>query len=273
LKKTDNKLTQKLILKLLGECFTVRKEGQGETDNSECKSNNQDEHILPVFEDVAAANLLEAAILSASPKRYTQIYAKCFINNLATLSQHPVANFSVQKLLDCCTDKIEFEGMFSELEEHLEEIFQSHNTGVILSLAQACKRHSAKQGNFQKMLMKALHCIEPKDRQTLLAPLTLSLATFKEQANSNKLRIHLNGSLILQTLLSFNKPIQVINSLLDMNISDLKAVLTDPKGCHVMDAFMKSESVGEKSRDKMIKKLQVSKDLQIITYLHVDFRE
>jgi hypothetical protein len=42
-----------------------------------------------------------------------------------------------------------------------------------------------------------------------------------------------------------------------MNTGDLKTVLTDPKGCHVMDAFMKSEFVGEKSRDRIIKKLQV----------------
>jgi nucleolar protein 9 len=267
LKKTDHKLTQKLIFKLLDECFTVRKKAD-QIDNSEHKSSTPDKHIiLPVFEDVAAAHLLESAITNASPKRYTQIYAKCFLNHLATLSQHPTANFSVQKLLDCCTEKSEFEGMFCELEQHLEEILKTHNTGVILSLAQACKRHSVKQGNFQKMLMKALHCIEPKERQTFLSPLTLSLVTYEEQANSNKLHIHLNGSLILQTLLNFNKPIQVINSLLDMNISDLKTVLTDPKGCHVMDAFMKSEYVGEKSRDRMMKKLQVSLKSCILLFL------
>jgi hypothetical protein len=42
-----------------------------------------------------------------------------------------------------------------------------------------------------------------------------------------------------------------------MNTGDLKTMLTDLKGCHVMDAFMKSEFVGEKSRDRIIKKLQV----------------
>lgn len=259
IKENDHKLAQKLISKLLDECFTVRKDAEVQIKNSECKSSTPDvQNILPVFEDVAAVHLLEAAITNASPKKFTQIYAKCFINHLATLSQHPVANFSVQKLLDCCTEKIEFEGMFTELEEHGEEILKSHNTGVILSLAQACKRHSTKQGNFQKLLMKALHCIEPKERQSLLCPLTLSLVTYEEQIPSNKLFIHLHGSLILQTLLSFNKPIQAVNSLLDMNTGDLKTVLTDPKGCHVMDAFMKSEFVGEKSRDRIIKKLQVS---------------
>lgn len=211
-----------------------------------------------MFESSAAVRLLEAAIINASPKNFTQIYAKCFINHLAVLSKHRLANFSVQKLLDCCKEKIEFEGMFDELEGHLEEILKSRNTGVILSLAEACKRHSAKQGSFQKMLMRALHCLEPKERQGLLAPLTLSLATYEEKATFNKVVIQLHGSLILQTLLYFNKPIQAVNSLLDMNTGDLKSVLTDQKGCHVMDALMKSEFVGEKSRDKIIKKLQVS---------------
>ena len=211
-----------------------------------------------MFEDAAAVRLLEAAIINASPKKFTQIYAKCFLNNLVVLSQHHLANFAVQKLLDCSKEKTEFEGMFTELEEHLEEILKRRNAGVILSLAQACRRHSTKQGSFQNMLMRALHCLEPKERQGLLAPLTLSLATYEEQANSDKLLIQLNGSLILQTLLNFNKPIQAVNSLLDMNTGDLKSVLTDKRGSHVMDAFMKSEFVGEKSRDKIIKKLQVT---------------
>jgi len=211
-----------------------------------------------VFKDAAAVRLLEAAIINASPKKFTQIYVKCFIDHLAVLSQHRLANFAVQKLLDCCKEKTEFEGMFSELEKHLEGILKSHNTGVILSLAQACRRHSTKQGSFQNILMRALHCLEPKERQGRLAPLTLSFATYEEQANSDKLTIHLHGSLILQALLNFNKPIQAVNSLLDMNTGDLKSVLTDQKGCYIMDAFMKSEFVGEKSRDRIINKLQVS---------------
>jgi hypothetical protein len=35
-------------------------------------------------------------------------------------------------------------------------------------------------------------------------------------------------------------------------------MLADPKRCHVTDAFMKSEFVGEKNRDRFVKKLQVS---------------
>lgn len=259
IRETDNELAQKLISKLLNECFTVRNEAQEELEKCKDKSSTSEEKtLLSVFEGTASVRLLEAALTSASPKEFTKIYGDCFISRLAVLSQHRVANFSVQKLLDCCKEKNEFEGMFSEMEEHLEEILKSHNTGVIVSLAQACERHSTKQGSFQKILMRALHCLEPKERQGLLAPLTLSLATYEKQANSNKLVIHVHGSLILQTLLKFNKPIQAVNSLLDMNTGDLKSVVTDQKGCHVMDAFMKSEFVGEKSRDKIIKKLQVS---------------
>lgn len=259
LKETDNKLTQELISKLLNECFTVRNGAQDELEKCEDKSSTSDEkNVLSLFEDAPALRLLEAAIINASPKKFTQIYAKCFINHLAVLSQHHLANFSVQKLLDFCKEKTEFEGMYNEMEAHLEKILKSRNTGVILSLAQACKRHSTKQAKFQIVLMRALHCLEPKERQGLLAPLALSLATYEEQAKSNRLVIQLHGSLILQTLLNFNKPIQAVNSLLEMNTGDLKSVLTDQKGCHVMDAFMKSEFVGEKSRDKIIKKLQVS---------------
>lgn len=259
IKETDNELAQKLISRLLNECFAVKNEAQDEPKKCEDGSSISDEkNVLPVFEDAAAVRLLEASVINASPKNFTKIYAKCFLGHLVVLSQHPLANFAVQKLLDCCKEKTEFEGMFSEMEEHVEGILKSHNTGVILSLAQGCRQHSTKQGNFQNALLRALHCLEPKERQGLLAPLTLSLATYEKQANTDKLAIKVHGSLILQVLLNFNKPIQAVNSLLEMNTGDLKSVLTDQKGCHVMDAFMKSEFVGEKSRDKIIKKLQVS---------------
>jgi hypothetical protein len=44
-----------------------------------------------------------------------------------------------------------------------------------------------------------------------------------------------------------------------MSPSKLKELLSDPKGCHVADAFVDSVSVGEKSREGMVKALKVCK--------------
>ena len=257
-KMVNEKAIKKLICKLLDDSFTAKKEG-AEESAAKCKDKKTDDAILlAVFENTAATHLLEAAISVASPKSLTLIYARCFINQLGVLSTTPLSNFAVQRLFEHCSQREEFEQMYDEVESHLEDVLASHNTGVLLSLAEGCRKHSTKQGNFQQSLMKALHCLEPSERQSQFAALALCLRTHEEQANSDKIVVQLHGSLILQTLLNFNKPIKVVNSLLEMNMSDLKTVFMDTKGCHVMDAFMKSTFVGEKSRDKMMRKLQVS---------------
>ena len=105
--------------------------------------------------------------------------------------------------------------------------------------------------------MKTLHCSSAQDK---LVPLLVRMTT-KEAAEENdsaKFPVHLHGSLILQELLRFNKPIKVINSLLSgVSSAALRELLCDPRGCHITSAFMESASVGEKSRDGLVKALKV----------------
>lgn len=42
--------------------------------------------------------------------------------------------------------------MFDELADHFQEIIGAGHSGVVLSLGQACKKLSAKQGNFVQVL-------------------------------------------------------------------------------------------------------------------------
>ena len=57
---------------------------------------------------------------------------------------------------------------------------------------------------------------------------------------------------------TFDFPNFQISSLLSMSASSLRDLLCDPKGCHVADAFAESDSVGEKSRDGLVKALKVT---------------
>ena len=49
-----------------------------------------------------------------------------------------------------------------------------------------------------------------------------------------------------------------VNSLLALRGAQLKNLFCDPKGAHVADVFLKSASVGEKSRDALVRQLQAS---------------
>lgn len=110
--------------------------------------------------------------------------------------------------------------------------------------------------------MQALDCSEPIERQNdfvLCISRLVSYEKNKQLSNQNlqKEKLNLHGTLILQKMLEFNKPIKIINSILSMEAEDVKNLFCNSMGSHIVDSIVKSEFVGEKSREKIIKKLQV----------------
>jgi hypothetical protein len=51
---------------------------------------------------------------------------------------------------------------------------------------------------------------------------------------------------------------QIITAFFDMEALKLSRIAEDPKGSYVMDAFFKSQTVGEKNKEKLLLKLKVS---------------
>ena len=111
--------------------------------------------------------------------------------------------------------------------------------------------------------METFHCYDPEPRQLKIVSLVSRLVTydvaFSEDNDAEKetYNVLYTGSQLVQTLLHFNKPIKIVQSLLDMDNGELKDLLCDSCGSRIMDAFVAAEFVGEKSREKLIQKLQV----------------
>ncbi|XP_026272695.1 nucleolar protein 9 [Frankliniella occidentalis] len=264
LSKVHPKLKKKLIKQLIDQAFCTKI-----TEEDDKKDSEETPGISPVFTTDASIRLLEAALEHASTKYVTQIYAMCFMGHLIDLATDLATNFCVQRLLASISDKNEFEALFDEIAPGIDKIIASGKSGVLLALCQACKRLSAKQGPFIEQLMKALDCYEPADRRPLITPLCVRLCTFEAfktpenvtpsepvaKDGVSKSKFNLHGSLIVQSMLTFNKPIKIVNSLLEMPGSELKTLMCDTKGCHIMDAFVKSEFVGEKSRERLLHRL------------------
>ena len=61
---------------------------------------------------------------------------------------------------------------------------------------------------------------------------------FQESLAGDSPSVHLHGSLILQELLHFSKPIKLVRSLLQLPAPQLSQLLSDPRGCHITDSFM-----------------------------------
>ncbi|CAH2229368.1 jg21775 [Pararge aegeria aegeria] len=143
-KNTDKNLTKTLIKRLLNESFAPddwvpttgddEKKDKIDVDSEESKEEKKNEGSLPpVFENESAVRLLEAALFVSKKKTYTQIYARCFINRLGQLATRKMLNFTVQRLIDNCHIKEEFEPMFDELASKYDAILACGNTGVLVA--------------------------------------------------------------------------------------------------------------------------------------------
>ncbi len=154
-----------------------------------------EEELGELLQSEAAVRLVEAILINSgdSPKLFKEICQKLFDGRLLVWARHPKGNFAVQRLLDSCADKekvrfpyryicettmtffsVQFEGWYAEeLDENVEDLLSAGSPGVVVSVARACRRLSAKQSHFLVALMRALHCYEPAEQQTKVAPLLL----------------------------------------------------------------------------------------------------
>lgn len=263
LQHSDKSALKHIGKKILNESFIVEPASVAEdVKDHDDKDDVKDEIVegenriktnLPkVFTTEPSIRLLETLLVSAGPKLLTQIYAKLFASRLIELSDMRSANFAVQKLLEHIKVKEDFEAIFDELAPNTENLLRTH-TGVVHALCQACLRLCAKQGPFVQNIQTALHCTAPKEKSDRLAVLIMKLKPFEVDASEKSNFVHLHGSLILQAMLHFNKPIKLVQSLLDTPAIELAELFCSPRGSHIVDAFLQSKFVGEKSREKFLK--------------------
>ncbi|CAO1300601.1 unnamed protein product [Diamesa tonsa] len=211
------------------------------------------EEYAKIFQYNSSCHLLEVIIMSCSEKQTKKIYKKFFKDNLVKMSESGSLNFAVQKLIDSITDKELFEEVFTALSDDYANILKVGHTGVIFSLCKACERLGVKQGQFIQNMLKALECTGDKAGKCILP--IIKLVPLEVSEKEDKLRVNLHGSLILQNIFQFNKPIKIIQSLLEMKPHDVAEIFCDIKGSRIADAFLESKFVGEKSREKLFKHL------------------
>ncbi|OWR41695.1 hypothetical protein KGM_213376 [Danaus plexippus plexippus] len=261
-KNVDANICKSLVNKLLNESFAP--EDWVPTGEDE-KKDQKDQKTVDNEADVASSdfdcisnqkgsNNLRALFVSTK-KSYTQIYARCFINRLAKLCTMSMLNFTVQRLIDNCQIKEEFEPMFEELSSQFNSILSCGNTGVLVALAKGCLRVKAKQMQMMNMLETVLNCSEAEPKRFIIQCLRLVPLSDKTMDTTNYF-IHVHGSVIVQTMLGFQRPAKLVSSILELSSEELVYILCDPKGCHIADAFTTQNLVGVKARDKMVWKLK-----------------
>ncbi|XP_052871689.1 nucleolar protein 9 [Anopheles cruzii] len=245
---------QQLCDKLHREAFTKKNDVKKEEPESDSDAEKKPSRLPTIFHQDVAIRLLEVCI-AVAPEGFLkeQLFPELFSGHLTELALSRSCNFAVQKLLDHATDKETVEAIFAELEDSFGEILRCGHSGVLLALAKACARLSCQQGKFVKQLLDALRCAEvgPDKMLTAVLHLVPTDVTPREAP-----KVHLHGSLILQTVLEFNKPIKFVTALLELANDRLAAILSDPRGSFIANAYLGSRFVGEKSREKMVRHLE-----------------
>ncbi|EDW09988.1 uncharacterized protein LOC6580195 [Drosophila mojavensis] len=213
--------------------------------------------VLPkVFHYQSAIILLETLLSVAGAKLLTQLFAMLFSGRIAHLALQRQANFAVQRLLNNIHEASDLESAFNELQPYTEELLQSGLTGVVSALSGACLRLGAKQAQMIAALQSALHVTRDKEKSKMFFTCLIKLKPYEVVVDDQSTFVHLHGSLIAQHLLKFNKPIFLVNSILELPAAQLAQVFNTPNGSHIVDAFMQSTYIGEKSRERLIRQLE-----------------
>lgn len=224
------------------------------------KENNEDfetPDLPPLFLDGPTTRLLEVLLTCSSSEQQRLVFEQYFKGKIKVLVQHGTANFAVQRLLSSWVDKETFEEIFEETREALTPALSTQHYGVVHALTLACHRLNTKQASCMKALMDLMECSEPgNNSQEMFALLLLRMVPYSEyqarQEQGKVSSVNLQGALALQELLSFSKPIKVVNSLLAITPAELVVVGCDPRGSHVVDAFVNSTSISAKNKEKLI---------------------
>ncbi|XP_050079683.1 nucleolar protein 9 [Anopheles maculipalpis] len=240
---------KQLLTKIYKEVFLASAKEKKFDPESETQPN-----LPSVFTNPTIVRLLEMCI-AVAPVEFlkNKLYVKLFRGHVQQLALSKAGLFAVQKLIDHTTDKDLMDLIFSELEDSLEQLLSVGHTGVLLVLARACGRLNCQQGKFVKLLLDALHCGESATEKLIMAVLGLHPADGPVRDPPN---ILMHGSLILQAILFYTKPIKFVTALLGMPNDRLAEIFMDQRGSFIANAFVESKFVGEKSREKMVRHLE-----------------
>ncbi|CAL1274323.1 unnamed protein product [Larinioides sclopetarius] len=215
-------------------------------------SERNDNGIPKAFIHKNCSFVVEKMFQAADDELQQHLWNEYFTDSLESLVTHSVGNFIIQRLFDVVESKALLELMSEKIETIFDKILSCRNYGLFISIAGACNRLKTRQAQFIKNIMHCLQCSEPEEKQIQLVPRLLGF----QISDQPKIVICLQGSLLVQAILKFQKPIKVVNSILNMKPQELGHLACHMQGCHVLNAFLTSTTVGEKSKDKLIQSLK-----------------
>lgn len=77
--------------------------------------------------------------------------------------------------------------------------------------------------------------------------------------------IHIHGSVIVQTMLNFNKPFKLVQNFMDLSNSEISKIFCHSKGSYIGESFMQSKYINIKTKEKFMEHMSVS--MHIVNFI------
>ncbi|XP_023234609.1 nucleolar protein 9-like [Centruroides sculpturatus] len=223
---------------------------------------DSEENLPLAFMHQSSSCIVEKLLELSNEKNQHWLWKHIFQNSIKLLVVDRIANFIAQRFFKVVQSKEQLQVMLDDVFPLFKIILRKGFPGIIVSIAEACVRLGTYQPQFMQVIMKTFKCDEPEERQIYLAPMLMMVVNYKIFSRNNDegknllfQEISYHGSLIIQHILHFYKPYKIVNSMLAMK-DNLKEVACDPKGSRIFDAFLSSQYVGEKNREKLLQIFQ-----------------
>ncbi|KAI8058172.1 armadillo-type protein [Syncephalis plumigaleata] len=208
-------------------------------------------YLSALARDRVGSHLLERFIASASPQVFTRLFNGIFRGKLRELCQDPVANFVVQRLMPACNGPQQLELVLAEIVPLFPDLYKTR-PGVLRSAVDACNKLNCGYKGVVKGLKDAVK-MQSRDDDPLFGSVYIRLQTLEEYKSYAISRFHVQGSLILQSLLRFPEERNriVINSLLGLNKQELMKWSCNAISSRVLESFFTVDAVSVKTKRKL----------------------
>jgi len=208
----------------------------GDNDNSGKTRMNKsqvDSHINAMIRHPVGSHFVEKALRFGGQDFYIRLYNGYYRHRLYSLSQHQIANWTVQQMIHNATHPAQVEMIFDELQEHIGDLIEAGRIGVVANMTQAIQCFNVRQ----KELVKCLNdkCV-PKDSGSTLVSSLLSMNSDRKSGS----RFSLPACMIVESLFSFQTTIakRILEGFASLEIQQLVKLAKDPIGSRVIEAFL-----------------------------------
>ncbi|KAL5264945.1 hypothetical protein ACHWQZ_G005891 [Mnemiopsis leidyi] len=234
---------------------------------TEYKGFEQFGALPAVLLDSKASYVVQSYIKICSKEELEELYNEQYKDIVVPLSLHPVANYTVQTLLENISSRSLALDMCSKIVPVFEDLLAESITGVVISVTKCCYHHGLTSNfDIMKTILEAFHI--PDDQSSLFFRCVMSMTTYevllekieysKKPTQSGKPRrdrfeATLAGSLLLQGLFQLGLLGPLEEGLCALSEDHILYLATNPQSSHAVQAFLSAVTIPAAAKHKFIR--------------------